>query len=118
MHKILLTGGPCAGKTTLLAKLQSILDNKGHRVFCVPEAATLMMTGGAQLDNEKTSWDYQVAVQTSLLHMQMNLENVFFEMAQNESYEKQKPAVVLCDRGLFDGSAYVSPELWSQILDE
>ena len=30
VHKILLTGGPCAGKTTLLAKLQAILDNKGH----------------------------------------------------------------------------------------
>ena len=48
----------------------------------------------------------------------MNLENVFFEMAENESYEKQKPAIVLCDRGLYDGSAYVGPEIWSQIVDE
>ena len=88
MHKICLTGGPCAGKTTLLAKLTSILDNKGIRVFSVPEAATLMMTGGGQIDTSKMSWDYQVAMQTSLLKMQMNLENVFFEMAEVESYEK------------------------------
>ena len=59
-HKILLTGGPCAGKTTSLAKLQSTLDNKGFRVFCVPEAATLMMKGGAILDTSNLSWEFKV----------------------------------------------------------
>jgi nucleoside-triphosphatase THEP1 len=58
--KILLTGGPCAGKTTSLAKLQNTLDNKGFRVYCVPEAATLMMKGGAILDTSKNSWDFKV----------------------------------------------------------
>ena len=58
--KILLTGGPCAGKTTSLAKLQNALDNKGFRVYCVPEAATLMMKGGAILDTSKNSWDFKV----------------------------------------------------------
>ena len=85
VHKILLTGGPCAGKTTLLAKLQAILDNKGHQVYCVPEAATLMMTGGIQLDTSKTSLDYQVELQNAMLQMQMNLENVFFDMAEKTS---------------------------------
>jgi signal recognition particle GTPase len=60
VHKILLTGGPCAGKTTSLAKLQSTLDNKGFRVFCVPEAATLMMKGGAILDTSNLSWEFKV----------------------------------------------------------
>ena len=50
--------------------------------------------------------------------MQMNLENAFFELAENESYEKKKHAIVLCDRGLYDGSAFVVPELWSQIFNE
>ena len=50
--------------------------------------------------------------------MQISLENVFVERAENESYEKKKPAIVLCDRGLYDGSAFVAPELWSQIVDE
>ena len=86
VHKILLTGGPCAGKTTLLAKLQSILDNKGYRVYSVPEAATMMMTAGTNLDSSKESSDYQIALQTSMLKMQMNLEDVFVELAENESY--------------------------------
>ncbi len=67
--KILLTGGPCAGKTTSLAKMQNALDGKGFRVYCVPEAATLMMKGGAILDTSQKSWDFQVQMQTSLLKM-------------------------------------------------
>jgi hypothetical protein len=42
----------------MLAKLQSVLENKDFRVFCVPEAATLMKTGGAILDTSKLSWDF------------------------------------------------------------
>ncbi len=102
----------------MLAKLQSVLENKDFRVFCVPEAATLMKTGGAILDTSKMSWDFQVQMQTSLLKTQISLEDIFYNIAQSESAELNKPAVVLCDRGIFDGSAYVSSELWTQILDE
>jgi hypothetical protein len=42
----------------MLAKLQSVLENKDFRVLCVPEAATLMKTGGAILDTSKLSWDF------------------------------------------------------------
>ena len=77
-----------------------------------------MMTAGTNLDSSKESSDYQVALQTSMLKMQMNLEDVFAELAENESYFKQKPAVVLIDRGLFDGSAYIPEEVWQEIIDE
>ena len=46
------------------------------------------------------------------------MEDIFYNIALNESSELNKPAVVLCDRGIFDGSAYVTNELWTQILDE
>ena len=116
--RILLTGGPCAGKTTSLAKMQSIFDNKGYRVYCVPEAATLMMKGGAILALDNHSWDFKVQMQTSLFKAQKALEDIFTEVANNESKETGKPAVIFCDRGVLDGSAYVSEELWSQIMDE
>lgn len=45
---------------------------------------------------------------------QMALEDLFSDMAKNEA----KPSVILCDRGLMDGSAYVGEELWSAVLDE
>jgi len=83
--RILLTGGPCAGKTTSLAKMQTALDNKGFRVYCVPEAATLMMKGGAILALDKHSWDFKVQMQSSLLKTQKALEDIFTEIAVNES---------------------------------
>lgn len=43
----------------------------------------------------------------------MALEDIFTEVAINESLETGKPAVVFCDRGVLDGSAYVSEELWN-----
>ena len=48
----------------------------------------------------------------------MSLEDIFTEIAVNESYENKKQSVILCDRGLFDGSAYVSSDLWNHICDE
>lgn len=45
---------------------------------------------------------------------QMALEDTFSELARNENL----PSVILCDRGLMDGQAYVSEELWSAVLDE
>jgi putative protein kinase ArgK-like GTPase of G3E family len=45
--RILLTGGPCAGKTTAIADITQDLTQLGCKVLVVPEAATIMMKGGA-----------------------------------------------------------------------
>ena len=37
MHRIVITGGPCAGKTTAMAKLSLRLQNMGFDVFVVVE---------------------------------------------------------------------------------
>jgi len=36
IYKIVITGGPCAGKTTSLAKIRQELSERGYRVFSVP----------------------------------------------------------------------------------
>jgi AAA domain len=48
------------------------------------------------------------------MRTQMALEEMFTELARNENL----PTVILCDRGLMDGSAYVSEEMWMAVLDE
>ena len=118
IHRVLLTGGPCAGKTTMMAKLTSVLDNKGYRVFNVPEAATLLGLGGIQLDARNMGWDYAVQMQSALLVMQMNIEDAFTDIALAEQAQTQKPTLIMCDRGVLDGSAYCSPEMWHQIMDD
>lgn len=47
IYKIVLTGGPCAGKTTAMARLSSFLRARNFRVYTVPEAATLLFGNGA-----------------------------------------------------------------------
>ena len=53
--RICLTGGPCAGKTTALATLNQVLTQLGFRVLQVPEAATMLMKGGAMIQTHKLS---------------------------------------------------------------
>ena len=44
----------------------------------------------------------------------MNLEDIFVEIAQSSD----QPTIVLCDRGVMDGSAYTDENVWQAILDE
>lgn len=48
--KMCITGGPCAGKTTAIASISEKLRQLGYTVFIVPEAATMIFSGGGDLD--------------------------------------------------------------------
>lgn len=107
-HRICVTGGPCAGKSTFLAMLQNTVEERtGVKVFCVPEAATLLVTGGLKWTPE-TALENQLA----LLKTQIALEDAFFAIAK----ATKQPALVVCDRGVMDGRAYCSPEEYDEIL--
>ncbi len=51
-------------------------------------------------------------VQNSVMDMQMSLEDSFERVLR----ARGKPGVLLCDRGLCDGSAYMDPEDWDRFL--
>uniref|UniRef100_A0A336LYL4 CSON005316 protein n=1 Tax=Culicoides sonorensis TaxID=179676 RepID=A0A336LYL4_CULSO len=46
VYKLVLTGGPCGGKTTGQARLCTFFENLGWKVFRVPETATVLLSGG------------------------------------------------------------------------
>ena len=50
IKRIVLTGGPCAGKTTALVRIIEHFSNLGFKVFTVPEVPTMYSQGG---------WSYQ-----------------------------------------------------------
>lgn len=102
VHRFVLTGGPCAGKTTALARISNYLRQRGFRVFCVPEAATMLFTAGATFADLDTE-DKLIAFQANLLFTQMHLEDTLTDIAKSLGV----PAVILCDRGTMDGSAYL-----------
>lgn len=92
-HKrIVLTGGPGAGKTAVL--------ELAHQFFCkhlvmVPEAASLLFRGGFPRGENLTQ---KASTQRAIFHVQRELE-VTTEAADHA-------AALLCDRGTIDGSAY------------
>ena len=63
------------------------------------------MKGGAMIDSATFNKNQGLNFQKALMRLQASLEDVFFEIAQMGSPEH--PKVILIDRGLLDGSAYV-----------
>ena len=63
-----------------------------------------------------TDWsdDIVILFQINLMRLQIALENTFQTLA---SLQKEKKCVILCDRGLIDGKAYMSSDLWKTMLD-
>ena len=108
-YKIVLTGGPCAGKTTAIEEVKKHLTNKGFCVITVFETATEMITGGISPKNVG-----QIVFQKNLLRLQLTKESVFSQCAESLG----KDVVILLDRGVFDGKAYLKDFEFSQILDE
>ncbi|MCA9716187.1 MAG: AAA family ATPase [Myxococcales bacterium] len=92
LYRIVLTGGPGGGKTTAADLFRREI---GSRVVLVPEAATIMFTGGFPRRREP---DALRAVQTAIFHVQRGIEDV-----QSAAHPTR---VLLCDRGTVDGSVY------------
>ncbi len=90
--KIVITGGPSGGKTTLIEALKRELR---RTVSVVPEAASIIYRGGFP---RTKSVNGRIAAQRSIYFLQRELE----DFAASE-YEQP---VIVCDRGSLDGLAY------------
>jgi predicted ATPase len=90
--RIVVTGGPGGGKTTAADLFRREI---GEEVVIVPEAATLLFSGGFPRDPAPLA---QRAAQSAIYHVQKNLED-----AQSVRYPGR---ILLCDRGTVDGAAY------------
>lgn len=51
--RIVITGGPCAGKTAAMDYLRHRYMEQGFRVLCIREAATDLMFGEGKIPHEK-----------------------------------------------------------------
>lgn len=110
--RIVLTGGPCGGKTSSLNLLKSRLQADGYSVFVVPEIPSILIGGGANIGALDAGAFKQF--ETNVLTLQLAFENAFIALAKADS----EPSVVIYDRGLMDPAAYVSQELWRTLLAE
>jgi hypothetical protein len=100
--KVVLTGGPCAGKTSCL---RAIREWFGGQVITAPEAATLVLGSGFPPPGHELIHcpldEWIRAFQGSILSIQQELEASFERLAQN-----CRVRLIVCDRGVLDGAAY------------
>lgn len=90
-RRIVLTGGPGAGKTAVLELLRRYLCD---HVQVLPEAAGIVYGGGFP---RAPAADFRRAAQRAIFHVQREIERAF---------ESEPSALTLCDRGTVDGLAY------------
>lgn len=107
--KIVLTGGPCAGKTSALVRIIEHFSSLGFKVFTIPEVPTLFTQAGMDYLTKNRGFFYEGEKAT--LEIQLALEDRFTRMAQ----EFKEDCIIVCDRGTMDISAYMTPETWEQI---
>lgn len=113
IHKIVITGGPAAGKTTALERLPKDLAEFGWTVLCVPETPTELITGGVAPWTIRTYYEYQI-LQMDLHRKQ---EEVFDTAAEILSSDAGDQILIICDRGQFDCRAYMSDMEWKSALE-
>ena len=102
-RRVVLTGGPGAGKTALL---ELIRQSFCSHVKVLPEAAGVVFGGGFPREDDPTC---RRAAQRAIFHVQRELE---------VTGDSHNPAIVLCDRGTVDGLAYWQgppEEFWSSL---
>ena len=105
-RRIVLTGGPGAGKTAFLELVRQYFC---EHMKVLPETASILFSGGFP---RGTSADELRAAQRAIYYVQRELERA----ADTEG----SPAIVLCDRGTVDGSAYWPGPgaLWDEVETE
>jgi predicted ATPase len=101
-RRVVLTGGPGAGKT---AALEVIRQAFCEHVVVLPEAAGILFAGGFPRTQHLA---HRRAAQRAIYYVQRELEAATAAV---------QPAVLLCDRGTVDGSAYWPgpDDFWLQV---
>ena len=107
--KIVITGGPCAGKSTAMSWVQNAFSKMGYTVLFVPETATELITGGV------APWTCgsNAAYQKCQMKLQIEKERIFEQAARTMAADK---VLIVCDRGALDNKAYMTEGEFSEVL--
>jgi predicted ATPase len=99
--RIVVTGGPGAGKTAVIELIRQAFC---HHVAVIGESAGIVFGGGFPRGRDPAT---ACAAQRAIFHVQRELESI----------PHPDTAIVLCDRGTVDGSAYWRgpDDLWSAV---
>lgn len=110
--RIVITGGPCAGKTTAMRRIREAFCNKGYSVVIVPETATELICSGIA----PWTMDSKVNYQMYQLMLQLEKERVYTEAATH--LQDAQKVLIFLDRGAMDNKAYLTDREFAHILEK
>lgn len=111
IKRYVLTGGPCAGKTSAQKRVKEEFEKLGYKVILVDEAATILILAGNKPGKNISVKDFQDKVIKKQLELE---ENAIKEAMESESDK----VLILYDRGLRDGRAYLDEETFQELLKQ
>lgn len=109
LAKVVITGGPCAGKSTAMSWVQNAFTQRGYTVLFVPETATELITGGVAPWTCGTNAEYQKCQ----MQLQLEKERIFTQAAGTMGADK---VLIVCDRGALDNRAYMDEAEFAEVL--
>ena len=111
IFKIVLTGGPCAGKTKSLNFIKEKFENEGKKVFVINEMATELMSEGFDFNSNSI-----LDIQKSIFERQYRKEENLIAKARSNNDDSD--VFIICDRGLLDGQAYMEETEYVKMIQE
>jgi len=94
---VVLTGGPCGGKSSALPLLKKSLTDQGYRVYTCQESMSLLRSGGCQMTHKHGEAAFDKFLD-SCLGLQIQMEQSFAAIADSIPGD----SVLILDRGILD----------------
>lgn len=111
INRIVLTGGPSSGKTSVLEKIEQVYNSQGIKVIVIDETATYLINHGIRPfgDGKVDMVDFQELV----MRMQLAKEEIFDRAAKMLPNED---ILIIYDRGTIDNRAYINEEEFENVM--
>ena len=111
IKRIVLTGGPGSGKTSVLEKINQVYSAEGYKVILVDETATYLINKGIRPFGEGKI--DMVDFQELVLKFQIAKEELIDRAVQMMDAEN---VIIVYDRGTIDNRAYINEEEFQEVL--
>lgn len=117
--EIVLSGGPCSGKSTSLASLAAKLVEWDRRPLIVPELPTVLISGGLGDIGAIAGRDHEhfLEIEKQMLVMMRAIRLQYRALAET-FVRRGESVVIVYDRAEADVAAYVGPETFQRLCQE
>lgn len=111
MLKVVLSGGPCGGKSTAIKTICEEFSKIGYNVLVIPETATELISNGIAPGFDINMDEFQSFV----LDKQLFKEELYLKSLK---YFNEDKTIILYDRCILDQMAYIKDSKMKQLLKE